>query len=96
MPTGPEAQCILKEARPICKHLITDMWDKLGPQIPEYLDSVKVKWSTIDVTCFTKVEKDAGPVFIWVGVKPRSLSCPYIVEPPTIYWWACTYLTQSP
>ena len=50
------------------------MWDELGPQVPEYLDSVNVKWTTIDVTRFAEVEKNAGPVFLWVGVKPGSLS----------------------
>ncbi|KIK77058.1 hypothetical protein PAXRUDRAFT_779193 [Paxillus rubicundulus Ve08.2h10] len=74
-PTSLEAQCILKEARPICKYLIADVWDELGPQIPEYLDSINVKWSTINVTHFTEVKKDAGPMFLWVGVKPGSLSC---------------------
>ena len=46
---------------------------KLGPQVPEYLDSVNVKWTTIDVTRFAEVGKDAGPVFLLVGVKPGSL-----------------------
>jgi len=73
-PTGPEARRVPKEARPVCEHLIADVWDKLGPQVPEYLDSVNVKWTTIDVTRFAEVEKDAGPVFLWVGVKPGSLS----------------------
>ena len=73
-PTGPEAQRVPKEARPICDHPIADVWDKLGPQVFQYLDSVDVKWTTIDVTRFAEVGKDAGPVFIWVGVKPGSLS----------------------
>ena len=74
-PTGPEAQCVPKEARPICKHVIADVWDELGPQILDYLDSVNIYWTTIDITHFAKVEKDPGPVFHWVGMKPRSLSC---------------------
>ena len=52
-----------KEAGPICKHPIADLWDELGPQVPEYLDFVNVKWTTIDVTRFAEVGKDAGPVF---------------------------------
>lgn len=56
------------QARPICEHLIADVWDELGPQVPEYLDSV-------NVTRFAEVEKDAGPVFLWVGVMSGSLSC---------------------
>jgi hypothetical protein len=54
--------------------VIADVWDELGPQILDYLDSVNIKWTTIDITCFAKVEKDPGPVFLWVGMKPRSLS----------------------
>lgn len=73
-PTGLEAQRVLNEARPICNHPIADVWDELGPQVPEYLDSVNVKWTTIDVTRFAEVEKDAGPVYLWVGVKPGALS----------------------
>jgi hypothetical protein len=63
-----------KEARPICKHPIADVWDKLGQQVVEYLDSVNVKWTTIDVTRFADVEKKACPVFLWIGMKPGSLS----------------------
>ena len=73
-PTGPEAYHVRKEARPICKHPIADVWDKLGPHVPKYLDSVAVKWTTIDVTRFADIGKDPGPVFLWVGVKPGSLS----------------------
>lgn len=62
---GPieEAQRVAKEAGPICKHPIADVWGELGPQVPEYLDFVNVKWTTIDVTRFAEVGKDAGPVF---------------------------------
>ncbi|KIJ11506.1 hypothetical protein PAXINDRAFT_157284 [Paxillus involutus ATCC 200175] len=62
------------EGGPICKNPIADVCDERGPQVPEYLDSVNVKWTTIDVTRFAEVEKDPGPVFLWVGMKPRSLS----------------------
>jgi hypothetical protein len=41
--TGLEAQRMPKEARPICKHPIADVWDELDPQVPKYLDSVNVK-----------------------------------------------------
>ena len=73
---GPieEAQRVAKEAGPICKHPIADVWGELGPQVPEYLDFVIVKWTTINVTCFAEVGKDAGPVFLWVGVQPGPLS----------------------
>ena len=46
----------------------------LGKQIYEYLDSKKVKWSTIDPVRFAEVGKEAGPLHLWVGVVPKSLS----------------------
>ncbi|TDL17861.1 hypothetical protein BD410DRAFT_534844 [Rickenella mellea] len=73
-PTGPEAQRVPKEARPICEHPIADVWHELGQQVYEYLDSVNVTWSTIDPVRFADVGKDAGPLFLWVGVKPGTLS----------------------
>ncbi|KIL61734.1 hypothetical protein M378DRAFT_187503 [Amanita muscaria Koide BX008] len=73
-PTGPEAYRIPKEARPVFDHPIADAWDELGPQVPDYLDSVKVMWTTIDIVRFAEVEKDPGPPVLWIGVKPGSLS----------------------
>jgi hypothetical protein len=35
-PTGPEAQRVPKEARPICEHPIADVWPELGQQIYEF------------------------------------------------------------
>jgi hypothetical protein len=73
-PIGPEAQRVPKEARPICKHPIADVWRELGQQVYEYLDSINVIWTTIDPVRFVEVGKYAGPLFLWVGVKPGSLS----------------------
>ncbi|KAH8989858.1 hypothetical protein EDB86DRAFT_2773052, partial [Lactarius hatsudake] len=50
--TGPDMQRVPKELRPICEHPIADMWRKLGQQIYQYLDSVNVKWMTIDPVHF--------------------------------------------
>ncbi|KAH9164036.1 hypothetical protein EDB89DRAFT_2142029 [Lactarius sanguifluus] len=72
--TGPDTQRVPKELRPICEHPIADVWRELGQQIYQYLDSVNVKWTTIDPVRFAEVEKEAGPLFLWVGVKPGSLS----------------------
>lgn len=58
----------------MCEHPIADVWNDLGLQVVEYLDSVNVTWTTIDPVRFTEAEKDAGPVFLWVDVKPGSLS----------------------
>lgn len=74
IPTGFEAQPVLREARPICIHPIQKVWYELGTQIYEYLDSLEVKWSTIDPVRFAEKGKDSGPLHLWIGVAPRSLS----------------------
>ncbi|KAI9438817.1 hypothetical protein H4582DRAFT_2146717 [Lactarius indigo] len=73
-PTGLEAYRVPKELRPICEHPIADVWRELGQQVYQYLDSVNVQWTTIDPVRFAEVEEDPGPLFLWVGVKPGSLS----------------------
>ena len=73
-PTGPEAQRVPKEARPICNHPIARVWRKLGQQVYEYLDSVGLRWTSIDPVRFAEVGKEAGPLFLWVGVMPRTLT----------------------
>ena len=71
-PIGPYH--VPKEARPVFDHPIADAWDELGPQVPDYLDSMNVTWTTIDVVRFTEDEKEPGPPVLWIGVKPGSLS----------------------
>lgn len=63
-----------KEARPISIHPIAQVWRKLGRQIYEYFDAIGIKWTSIDPVRFAEVNKDAGPLFIWVGVMPQTLS----------------------
>ncbi len=48
-PTGPEAYRQPKELRPVGKHAITEVWKDLGPKVFSLLDSMKVKWTSIDV-----------------------------------------------
>lgn len=72
-PTGPDE---LKELRPVYDHKIRDVWEALGPRVFECLDSKQVKWTSVDIVCF-KFAKDGeppGPVVIWIGVMPQSLS----------------------
>ena len=73
-PIDPEARRVPKEARPICEHPIAPVWRELGRQVYEYLDSVAVKWTSIDPVRFAQVGKKAGPLFLWVGVMPGTLS----------------------
>jgi hypothetical protein len=74
MPTGPEAYREPKEARPVCGHPIADVWRELGRQVYEYFDSVNVKWTSIDPVRFAKVGEEAGPLFLWVGIMPGTLT----------------------
>ena len=73
-PRGPEAQCILREARPICNHPIQDVWPTLGKRIYEFLDSLGVEWSTIDPVRFAEEGGEADPLHLWIGIVPQSLS----------------------
>ncbi|KAI9439231.1 hypothetical protein H4582DRAFT_125232 [Lactarius indigo] len=40
----------------------------------KFLGSLEVKWSTIDLVRFAEEKGGAGPLYLWVGVEPRSLS----------------------
>lgn len=71
---GFEAQPILREARPICIHPIQDSWFGISTQIYEFLDSLDIQWSTIDPVRFAEEGGEAGPLHLWVGVIPESLS----------------------
>jgi hypothetical protein len=72
--TGPEAHRMPKEARPIYTHPIAPVWHELGQQIYEYFDSIDLKWTSIDPVCFAEVGEETGPLYLWVGVMPRTLS----------------------
>src|SRR5258708_31564369 len=74
VPTSPEAQRVPKEARPICKHPIAAVWRELREQVYKFFDSLNIKWTSIDPVRFGEVRGEPGPLFLWVGVMPRSLS----------------------
>ncbi|KAL4062451.1 hypothetical protein V8B97DRAFT_2026757 [Scleroderma yunnanense] len=78
LPSKPVSR-VPKETRPICEHLITDVWDKLGLQVFEYLDSVNVTWTTIDPVHFAEVEKDTGPILLW-NVEVTAVSCKKLLK----------------
>ena len=73
-PKGPQAQRVPREARPVCNHPIQVVWCTLGERVYKFLDSLKVLWSTIDPVRFAEEGGEAGPLYLWVGVNPRSLS----------------------
>jgi hypothetical protein len=74
-PTGFGAYGVLREVRPVFDHQIATVWDNLGPKVPDYLDSVGVLWTSIDVVRFRVADSREvpGPVVLWIGVKPQSL-----------------------
>jgi hypothetical protein len=74
VPKGPQAQRVPREVRPVCNHPIQAVWCTLGEQVYEFLDSLEVLWSTIDPVRFAEEEGEAGPLYLWVGVDPGSLS----------------------
>ena len=74
VPKGPQAQRMPREVRQIFGHPIGDVWRTLGQQLYEFLDSLEVKWSTIDPVRFAEQGGEIGPLYLWVGVDPGSLS----------------------
>ncbi|KAF8994469.1 hypothetical protein BDQ17DRAFT_1366837 [Cyathus striatus] len=79
-PTGPEAYSIPKAIKPVFDNKFADVWEDMGTRIYKYLDSVAVKWTTIDVVRFAEPGKysdrieTVGPIVLWIGVIPKSLS----------------------
>ncbi|KAG5635473.1 hypothetical protein H0H81_011114 [Sphagnurus paluster] len=76
MPAGPEAYRVLKELRPVFRHKINDVWDELGPKVCHLLDNDGLLWTSIDIVRFKVQKEDApvGPVVLWIGVVPETLS----------------------
>ncbi|KIJ12044.1 hypothetical protein PAXINDRAFT_163961 [Paxillus involutus ATCC 200175] len=65
LPSGPQAQRVPKEARPVCIHAISNVWYELGEKIYTFFDSIDLKWTSIDPVRFAEAEKEPGPLFLW-------------------------------
>ncbi|KAK0222319.1 hypothetical protein IW262DRAFT_1460632 [Armillaria fumosa] len=65
VPKGPQAQRVPREASPVCNHPIQAVWPALGEQVYELLDSLDVKWSTIDPVRFAEEGGKPGPLHLW-------------------------------
>jgi len=74
-PTGPQAQRIIREARPVYGHAIGGTWPKIGADIYQLLDSRGVKWISIDPVAFAEASEKTPfcPLLIWIGVKYETL-----------------------
>ena len=73
-PTSMEAYRVLRELRPVFNHKIITVWNVLADKVLEYLDSLKIRWTSIDGVRFAEIGKAPGPVVLWIGVTPKSLS----------------------
>jgi hypothetical protein len=62
------------EGAPVFGHKINAVWKELGPKICQLLDSEGLFWTSIDVVRFKVVEGAVGPVVLWIGVAPETLS----------------------
>lgn len=74
MPTGPKAYRQRKELRPVFHHKIDVVWEQLSPKVCQLLDSERLLWTSIDVVRFKVGEGPVGPVVLWIGVVPETLS----------------------
>ena len=76
-PTGPEAYPVPKELRPVTNHPLLKIWgDSLAFKLIALLDSdsMKVKFTSLDIIRIGIAEEDYAPVILWIGVIPASLS----------------------
>ncbi|KAJ7808190.1 hypothetical protein B0H14DRAFT_3152200 [Mycena olivaceomarginata] len=75
VPTGPEAYHRPKELRDVGDHPIKNVWeDKLVPSVFAVLKELQVDWTSLDVVRIPNLDEPNGPVVLWIGVTPSSLS----------------------
>jgi len=79
-PPGPDAHLKLPEKQfgHASHHALNAVWkDHLGRQTYEVLDSMGVKWTSVDVVRIGVVDEYlqlVAPVIVWIGVKPGTVS----------------------
>jgi hypothetical protein len=75
MPTGSEADLKDKELRPVGNHPLREaMQGDLPPKLFSLLNSMEVKWTSIDSARIGNAEEYYVPIVLWIGVVPASLS----------------------
>jgi len=72
---GPHAQDVKREARPVYGHAIGPTWCSIGKRIYQYLDSISVKWTSINPLAYANAgeAKPFCSLILSIGVKPHSL-----------------------
>ncbi|KAF8555083.1 hypothetical protein OG21DRAFT_1508154 [Imleria badia] len=74
-PTSPGEDQILKELRPIGTHPLKKVWEgSLANEFFALLDSMKVKWTSVDILRIGNTDDYVAPAVAWIGVMPGSLS----------------------
>ena len=74
-PTGPEAYNLPKETHTIGLHPLREIWEAtVGPAMVDYLDSMEIKWTSLDPVRMGYATDSSPPVIVWMGVVPGSLS----------------------
>ena len=81
-PTGQEGDQKLKELGPAGNHpILSEAWEgDLPHKIIAFLDSMDVKWTSLDIVSIGNVEEyyipliHIAPTILWIGVIPGSLS----------------------
>ena len=80
-PVGRYAYIPVKSLRGVFATPLNGVWDTVGPEILKLINAQKIKWSALNLARFFtdgppgEEEKGSlGPVVIWVGVIPGSIS----------------------
>lgn len=75
MPSGVPEYLPCMEAYPTGKHPLCDIWKgQVDDAMDAFLMQSKVDYSSIDLVRMKEVNESAGPMIVWVGVVPDSLS----------------------
>lgn len=72
---GPQAQGILREARPVYNHLIQPVWLSILTCVSEVLDAKAIKWTSIGPRAYANEgeAKPFCPFILRIAVVPESL-----------------------
>ncbi len=92
-PKDPEAYRERNQLNPAFHHKLNAAWeDKVAPKkVSACLDKMGVKWSSIDIVRIGEAGISSGPVVLWIGVNPKSLS----IEDANAAVFACLDVLQE-